>query len=207
MANLMCEDFEREYNRLADPQADPLHQKRLQEHRQNCPHCRAFGSEAQTLRTVLSNLPKLETSPQFIFNLRREINLLENPRTGFHREPRPLPHSLALSAGFALAVFLGVLLLRPLTQVQELTTSPSGPRFQTAQIDPPQTKQTSPVVATRPEPQLVVPRNHDLYASGSVARDTSVHRLPEVPGKDSIPIPVDDYWRMNRQVSTLQAGP
>jgi hypothetical protein len=208
MTDIRCEDFEREFAQLNDMQAEPARRQALASHKQNCPFCRNYSAEMQGLRTALRNLRKLETSPQFIFNLKREINRLELPTSRREMRSTPLPYTVALSTGFALAIFIGVLLLRPVLPVSESTLSlnPAPISSQVAVKDV-----SSPASATQEilDPKIIPSPIHEQWtATNDLSnRDTLKHRLPEAPGKDSIPIPLrDDYWRMN-QVSTIPAEP
>jgi hypothetical protein len=207
MTQIRCEEFERDFAYQSDSQTDPARQQALENHRQNCSFCRSYSTITFNLRAALSCVPKLETTPQFIFNLRREINRLERPRTNREIGVAPLPHTLAVSTGFALAVVMGIFLLRPGQPIQEIVPINSNPPVIATQTT---ATQAVPKTVTKPErvePQITVPTSRDLLASGTLGRDTLKHRLPEAPGKDSIPIPVEnDLWRMN-QVSTTPGGP
>ena len=57
------------------------------------------------------------------------------------------------------------------------------------------------------EQTLVSDPSELWYASERTLIDTTQHRIPERPGTDSIPIPVeDDLWRIDR-VSTTPGEP
>lgn len=205
MTDIRCEEFEREFASLSDNQADPTRRRALEQHRQNCPFCRAYSAETQSLRTAMSRIPRLETSPQFTFNLRREINRLEHPRTSREMGTAPLPHSLAVSAGFVMAVILGFFLfLRPGPQGPE--QAPVNTNIQV--LGENNVPQPPAPVVVQPAPergeQKITPqvRNDKFADNEKASRDTLKHHLPEEPGKDSYPVPDgSDFWRMD-QVST-----
>jgi hypothetical protein len=209
MTDIRCEDFEREFASLSNDQTKPNHKLDLEKHRQNCPYCRSFNLQTQNLRTTLSHIPRLDTSPQFIFNLRREINRLENPRPNREMGFAPLRLSVAVSSGFVMAIILGFIFLRPGAPTFEPALTNNTPAM-TTQTVPQKTVPLSPVVK---QERVVMPsvssKQHNLWASASAdsRHDTLIHRLPEAPGKDSIPIPrEDDFWRIH-QVSATPAGP
>jgi hypothetical protein len=209
MTEIRCEVFELEFASLNDNQAKPNRKLELEKHRQNCPHCRSFNQQTLTLRVALAHIPRLETSPQFVFNLRREINRLEHPRTNREMGFAPWPHSVAVSSGFVMAVILGFLFLRPGAPTSEPALTNNTPAM-TTQTVPQKIVPLSPVVKQESiGTPSVSPRQHNLLASAADSRhDTLIHRLPEAPGMDSIPIPLeDDMWRMNHQVSTAPSGP
>jgi hypothetical protein len=208
MTEIRCEDFEREFASLSDVQAKSDLKLELEKHRQNCSYCRNYNLQTQNLRTTLNHIPRLETSPQFIFNLRREINRLENPRTKRELGFVPWPHSVAVSSGFVIAIILGFIFLRPGAPISEPTQTNNMPAM-TTQTVPQKIAPLSPIVKQEHlETPSVSSRQHNLLASSDSRHDTLIHRLPEAPGKDSIPIPLeDDFWRMNHQVSTTPAGP
>jgi len=202
MTNIRCEDYERGYADLAETATDSIRRQALADHAQSCPYCRNFGAQALRLRAAMSSLPRLDVSPQFIYNLRRAIHRLERAETGFGRDFAPKAYPLALSAGFAMALLLGFLFLRPGYQPGGIggmqptaLTAATGAQVQGPAAQPIRERQMTPV------------STQEALIAQDAGTDTARHRLPEAPGKEKIPIPVeDDLWRLN-QVSTTPASP
>gem|GEM_PF-2475009 len=215
MMTINCEELEQGFSDLSRGQVDPQRRAALEEHRRTCPHCRQFSADTMELRLVLSELPKLETSPQFIFNLKREIHRMEGGQAARGWSFSLFPHPLALTSGFALAILLGYVLFQPATSpVMDPANMASAPDLIPESVEAPSVaqEQVVPQVITPPatpqviRPMTAAPQEQFLLTQDAVV-DTARHRLPETPGTDSIPIPVqDDLWRMN-QVSTTPGGP
>lgn len=203
MKQVNCEDFERELADFITGGLSPERKDAFEKHRQHCVTCRNFSREADSIREALRQLPQLQVPPYFMANLKREINRLERGLRKPQWNMRPAPRLLSLSAGFALAIFCGVLFLHSGNQ-------PSGvPTL----IKPPENaERTASMEKNTPAPSqeqgpAISDADEFLYAEEGIERDTSRHRLPEPAGQDSIPIPIDnDYWKLN-QVSTTQNHP
>ncbi|HEX7344338.1 MAG TPA: hypothetical protein VF398_08740, partial [bacterium] len=91
--------------------------------------------------------------------------------------------------------------LRPVNSPLNLTTSQSADALQgRAEVQ-------SVPIQPAPQRQIMPSADSDLLAAGKVELDTAKHRLPETPGHQQIPIPVeDDLWRLN-QASTTSSSP
>ena len=202
MANVIsCENYERNWANLSAGNLASEQREALEEHRRSCPYCRNFSSVMLQIRDSLQTMPRLDASPQFAPNLMRQIRHLEGGgnRRRWGREPRLSP--VALSAGFAVALLLGFLFLRPADAPLDLATSQPNDALQ-GRAD----VQSVPLQLA-PQRQKMPGANSDLFAAGKVELDTAKHRLPETPGHQQIPIPVeDDLWRLN-QASTTPASP
>ncbi len=202
MGNVIsCENYERNWANLSVGNIASERREALEEHRRSCPYCRNFSAEMLQIRDTLQAMPRLHASPQFAPNLMRQIRQLESGgnRRGWSWEPRLSP--VALSAGFAVALLLGFLFLRPANAPLDLMTSQPADALQgRAEV------QNVPLQLA-PQRQIMPGANSDLLAAGKVELDTAKHRLPETPGHQQIPIPVeDDLWRLN-QASTTSPSP
>jgi len=198
---ISCEYFEKNWadysaGRLAAPQAETL-----AEHRRNCCYCACYGAESLRIRQSLQALPNLQASPYFASNLMRTIRQLElgGNRRRWGWEPRLNP--VALSAGVAVALLLGFLFLRPIhAPLNMMASQPTDALQARAQL------QNTPIQPA-PKRQIVPGASSDLLAAREAETDTAKHRLPEAPGQQRIPIPVeDDLWRLN-QASTTPPSP
>lgn len=202
MIHVNCEDFERDFDRISDSGADAERRQALQNHRQVCPHCRHLSAETLRLRGALLSLPTLELSPQFEYRLRRAVRELESgaPRVQGVEGLQPYPLTL-LSAGFVTALLLGFLFLRPSDQPAYVVVP--GQVSNTATSAQTEGSGTQTALQKQALPLSAAP----LFAEQEGIVDTARHRLPEAPGRDVIPIPVeDDLWRIN-QASTTPASP
>jgi hypothetical protein len=202
MANVIsCENYERNWANLSAGNIASKQREALEEHRRSCPYCRNFSAEMLLIRHTLQAIPRLNASLQFAPSLMRQIRQLESAgdRRRWGWEPRLNP--VALSAGFAVALLLGFLFLRPVNSPLNLTTSQSADALQgRAEVQ-------SVPIQPAPQRQIMPSADSDLLAAGKVELDTAKHRLPETPGHQQIPIPVeDDLWRLN-QASTTSSSP
>jgi len=196
-----CEYFENNWAEYLAGRLDAPQAKALAEHRRNCAHCGSYGAESLRIRESLQALPDLQASPYFASNLMRTIRQLEHggSRRKWGWEPRLNP--LALSAGVAVALLVGFLFLQPLHAPMEgMTSQPTDALQGQAEL------QNAPI-QTAPKRQIVPGTSSELLAASEVETDTAKHRLPEAPGQQRIPIPMeDDLWRLN-QASTTPPSP
>ena len=198
MMKVSCEEFENRYADLITGNLDAEQKKALEEHGRSCTHCQRFTAQSDAIRQELLNLPQLEVSPYFAANVRREINRLERGLKKPEWTPSLLPRFAALASGFAVAVICGLIIFQPGGQNANDPTlmNPATPSGMTAE------RGTTSENLEVSEPAMLYDPAEELLTSYESGVDTATHHLPEPPGTDSIPIPVeDDYWRIN-QVST-----
>jgi hypothetical protein len=196
-----CEEFERDYAEWSSGGLSAERQLALEKHGQSCWHCGAYRPETARLRGILAALPQMAVSPQFAYRLQRSVRELESGvNSKWSWQPRVAP--AALSAGFAAAIVVGFLLLRPSTppnnMIASQPTSGKGPNEVLVQ------ESHNP---TSLRPSATPQTAFESLALNEEKLDTAKHRLPEAPGHQQIPLPVeDDLWRLN-QASTTPSSP
>lgn len=198
MMKVSCEEFENRYTDLIGGKLDDEQKKAFEEHRRSCVHCMRLTSESLIIRRELLNLPKLEVSPYLAANVKREINRLERGLGKPAWTPGLMPRFAALASGFAIAIICSLIIFQPTGQ------QTGDPALMSPATQPGMTAEsgtTSDNLELNEAPTLYDP-TEEMFTSFDASIDTATHHLPEPPGTDSIPIPVeDDYWRIN-QVST-----
>ncbi|MCX6640126.1 MAG: hypothetical protein NTW14_06545 [bacterium] len=199
MMNLSCEEFEKEYPAIKATHASAERLAELEQHRASCALCRQYAQDTRRVREALISLPKLQTPPYFLSNLKREINRMEMGLSKPEWNTGLFPRLALLGSGFTTAIVLGFFLFNPASRQISYPTA--------ASVEP-----STDNVATIVTPQVEIKKiakpttTHEPLQSRFLAdnapADTAIHKLPERPGHDQITIPVnDDLWRVN-QVST-----
>ena len=74
-----CQDIEQDLSALIDGELPAERQAEVIEHVDSCPQCARRIAELQRLATGVATLPKAETPPQFLADVRRKIRTDEAP--------------------------------------------------------------------------------------------------------------------------------
>ncbi len=104
-----CKRAQEAISRFLDEQLEPTAQSDLNRHLENCDECSTYLEDLREGLTALRNLPLVEPSPNFEWNLKRRMQdtIAEERVLERHRSPNRFWSPFAISAAAALLLTLG----------------------------------------------------------------------------------------------------
>ena len=128
-----CRNIESDLSALIDGELPGERQAEVIEHVDNCPACARRVAELQRLSAGIGALPKLESPPQFLADVRRKLRPAQRLETALFR---PVWLKVPLEVLAVLTIVLWLTRPRPVEPVLAMNSAPAPSREMRARILP-----------------------------------------------------------------------
>ncbi len=118
---IKCDFFEDNFTTWKAGKLAPDETEAMERHASTCPYCAKLCAETVRLRTNLASLPRIEPSSTFEFRLQRRLSDVRlKARTANSGKKALIPRWSVISAGLVTGVIVGVLLIVPSNNEQDM---------------------------------------------------------------------------------------